>query len=332
MILVAGEGLRARPLTDFLAKPALPIPGGTILSYLLDKLDNSEFITDVALNLHYLPNSIKNVFKDMRFNNIAVSPFEEKILAGSGGGFYRIREFFSDEPFLVLNGDSIHGFNLNELVEFHQSHNLPVSFLCQPDNTGKIRVIDADDSLEVVAIRKEPTPENKSRSYNFSGMMVINPTVFKWFPQNKEMIDLFSDVLIPALRRGERVGKVLVKNFELFELGTPADYFANNFRFLDLLFNNTSNISEYVLKDGYYIHKSVKLDKTVELSGRGYIGQSVEAGAVCRIENTIIHTNSRVTNCILENVVILGAELDSREERDSIILPDSSKYNISRNS
>ena len=206
MILVAGEGTRARPLTEYIAKPALPIPGGTIITHLIRQIRDAG-IEEIALNLHYKPDTIMAALEENRLSNIRIVPFDEPVLAGSGGGFYRIRDFFEGEPFLIMNGDSIVTADLKNMIAFHNTHSLPFTFLVKKDISGSVKVIDTNRNGDVIAIRKQPKPPASSRSWQFCGAMIIDPAAFRFFPERK-VIDLFDDALIPALVNDEKVGKV----------------------------------------------------------------------------------------------------------------------------
>src|SRR5437762_1641396 len=57
MILTAGLGTRLRPLTSVRAKPAIPV-GGEPLVRRIARWLAAHGVTDIVLNLHYLPETI----------------------------------------------------------------------------------------------------------------------------------------------------------------------------------------------------------------------------------------------------------------------------------
>ena len=57
MILAAGEGTRLRPLTLNTPKVMLPIAGKPLLAYILELL-RFHNVTEVAINLHHLPQGV----------------------------------------------------------------------------------------------------------------------------------------------------------------------------------------------------------------------------------------------------------------------------------
>ena len=327
MILVAGEGLRARPLTNYYAKPALPLPGCRIVTHLIRFLRDAG-TDEIALNLHYKPETIYQALKDDPVERVRIHPFDEPVLAGSGGGFYRIRDFFGDKTFVVLNGDSVGNFNLKEMIDFHKNHGGLMTFLCQPDSSRSTRVIDANRGGEVLSIRKRPASPDSSASYKFCGAMVIEPEIFKYFPDS-EVIDLIEDVLIPTLERGEKIGRVYSPEFIWLDFGTIDDYFKNSFLFLKDFFPETEHVSEYEKKDNAYTHKSADIPKTLDIKGTSFIDKNCTIGENCRIKDSILYHNVFLkNNTTVENSILLGSPPDNTDLKSSIILPDGDTYQI----
>ena len=58
MILTAGLGTRMQPLSLLRAKPALPVRGLPVISYLLELLA-AHNVTEVIVNTHYMPETVK---------------------------------------------------------------------------------------------------------------------------------------------------------------------------------------------------------------------------------------------------------------------------------
>ena len=62
MVLAAGFGSRLQPLTRVLPKSMFPVLGRPLLSHTLDLLQSAN-ISEIAINVHHLPNSIIHYFK-----------------------------------------------------------------------------------------------------------------------------------------------------------------------------------------------------------------------------------------------------------------------------
>jgi NDP-sugar pyrophosphorylase family protein len=103
MILAAGEGTRLRPLTLKAPKVMLPIAGKPILEYTLD-LQRFHGITDVAINLHYLPSVVIDWLGDGSRFGMRVTYSVENPILGTAGALTRLRGFF-DDTFVLIYGD-----------------------------------------------------------------------------------------------------------------------------------------------------------------------------------------------------------------------------------
>jgi len=320
MILVAGEGVRAHPLTNHYAKPALPIPGGTILTHLINQLRGCG-ISEIALNLHHLPHTIMNAMERYPVWNVRICPFDEPVLAGSGGGFYRIREFFEGQPFFILNGDTITDADLRLMMEFHNQSNSLVTFLATPDHSGSQRVLDTDKSGNVVAIRKQPEDRIGCMNYKFCGAMIIRYEIFEFFP-DKEVIDLFDDVLIPLLHSRPSIGKIYTPEFKWLEFGTPSDYFNSCYAYLQDFFPSSESSSEYAKTGGNWSHKGAGITGGVDISA-SFIDRGCRIGEGARIRHSIIFCSSISDSVHIDNSIVLADFLPENFScKDEIVLPN----------
>jgi NDP-sugar pyrophosphorylase family protein len=57
IVLAAGLGTRLAPITRYVAKPAVPIAGKSLIERVLDWL-RREGSRDIVVNLHHLPESV----------------------------------------------------------------------------------------------------------------------------------------------------------------------------------------------------------------------------------------------------------------------------------
>ena len=102
MILAAGFGKRILPLTLKRPKPLLAIGNETLLSNSIKFLELFG-IEQVVINVHYLGTQIVDYINEKEFNlTINVVEEKDKIL-DTGGGVLNAIQYFSNEPFLILN-------------------------------------------------------------------------------------------------------------------------------------------------------------------------------------------------------------------------------------
>ena len=190
MILAAGFGKRIHPLTLKNPKPLLRIGNETLLSNTLKFLEMYE-IKDVVINVHYLGEQIINYIKNKKFNlTIKIVKEGEKIL-DTGGGVLNALDYFSSEPFLIINPDTI--WNSNYLEELKSMENLVFKnkkkcFLLVV-NKEKIfdKSLKGDFNLKDNLITRE---DKNNLKHIFTGLQIIMPEAFskidgKVFSMNK---------------------------------------------------------------------------------------------------------------------------------------------------
>src|SRR5271169_2087576 len=105
MVLAAGLGTRLRPLTYEITKPMVPVLDRPVMAHIVDLLDRHGF-EQVIANLHHFPDSIRDYFGERLVYRT------EPGLLGTAGGVRGCREFFGDEPFLVISGDPLTDIDL----------------------------------------------------------------------------------------------------------------------------------------------------------------------------------------------------------------------------
>ena len=178
MILAAGFGRRIHPLTIDCPKPLLKIGKETLLSNTLKFLE-SFGIKDVVINVHYLRNQIIDYLNKKKFNlNITIVEEKDEIL-DTGGGVSNVIKNFSDEPFVVINPDTI--WNLNYIKELKQlendffSNKRKCSLLVVNKKKSFDKNLKGDFSLKNGFITRE---ENENLKYIYTGLQIIDPKIF----------------------------------------------------------------------------------------------------------------------------------------------------------
>jgi N-acetyl-alpha-D-muramate 1-phosphate uridylyltransferase len=105
MVLAAGLGLRMRPLTNGRPKPLVPVLGTPLIDYGLARLKEAGCVT-VVVNVHYLSDQIEAWAKRHASPRIVISDERAEVL-DTGGGIVKALPLLGDDPFFVVNSDSI---------------------------------------------------------------------------------------------------------------------------------------------------------------------------------------------------------------------------------
>jgi MurNAc alpha-1-phosphate uridylyltransferase len=105
LVLAAGFGTRMRPLTDHCPKPLIKLGGRPMIDHVLDRLADAG-VERAIVNVHYLPEMIKNHLRRRTSPEISVSDEREQML-DTGGAVIKARAMLGNEAFFVHNSDSV---------------------------------------------------------------------------------------------------------------------------------------------------------------------------------------------------------------------------------
>jgi MurNAc alpha-1-phosphate uridylyltransferase len=105
MIMAAGLGTRMRPLTDDRPKPLIKVAGKTLIDHTLDRAVAAG-VTLAVINVHYKADMVKAHLAKRKDVEIRFSE-ETDALLGTGGGVVKAMPHFGQEPFFIMNSDSI---------------------------------------------------------------------------------------------------------------------------------------------------------------------------------------------------------------------------------
>ena len=170
MILAAGLGKRMRPLTNNTPKPLLEIRKKTLLERAINLLIN-QGVTEMRINTHHLGDQIEKYILSSKFQaNIKISR-EKDFLLDTGGGVLKGTIEFKENPFFVINPDTLwseeYSNEIQLLENLYLNHKKPCLLLVKKelsiDNSFK-----GDFSLNNKLVTKE-----KNNQYIFTGLQVI---------------------------------------------------------------------------------------------------------------------------------------------------------------
>jgi len=179
MILCAGFGTRLSEYTKMIPKPLLKIGGNTLLSNTLNILEQFG-IKQVVINVHYLGEQIIDYIKKNEFNMAITTVSEKDKILDTGGGILNVLQHFSNEPFIVINPDTIWNSNyLEELKmmekEFFINKKNKCFLLVVNKNKNFDQSFKGDFNLENNLISRKGTDDLK---YIYTGVQIIKPDVF----------------------------------------------------------------------------------------------------------------------------------------------------------
>jgi NDP-sugar pyrophosphorylase family protein len=288
MVLAAGLGTRMRPLTLLRAKPALPVMNRPLLHWTLDLLARSG-VTDVMVNLHYLPDSVREAAGDGSAFGLRVAYSMEPKILGTGGGPRKVRDFFGEEPFLLVNGDMVFDFDLRDLVRRHLAAGARATLALRPNpDPRRYPPVRTDRRGRVTSLPGHARRTRGTASL-FTGIHVLDPTTLDRLPPGPS--DTVRDLYARLVAEGETVLGVRVRG-RWFDIGSPALYLASHRALLAAGFAGA--------RKGVLVHPEARVAKGARVTG-SVIGPG-----------SVVERGARVSGSVLWDDVVVGERADVR--------------------
>ena len=195
MILAAGLGKRMQPLTLKTPKPLLKINNYTLLERAINLLIGHG-VQEISINVHYLPDQIKSFISRKKFKVKITISNEENLLLDTGGGVLKGTQNFGDNPFFVINPDTVWSKHylaeLKSLEVIYLKNNKPTLLLVN-------KKLSIDPSFKGdFNLDNEKISKDSENQFIFTGLQIINRSVFTneksgVFPLNKVWDKLIKD-------------------------------------------------------------------------------------------------------------------------------------------
>jgi len=223
MILTAGEGTRMRPLTLETPKVLLPIGGVPLIIHTLTWLKKYG-IFQVAINLYYKGDKIKEFLGDGSQFGVEILYSQEETLLGTAGGVKRMKKFF-DSTFVVVYGDNLTNLDLRAMTDFHHRKKaLATLALFQAHSSREVGVVRLDVEARVVDFAEKPQQEVDPKALANGGVYVLEGQVLDYISAQGSC-DFAYDVFPKLIKAGLPIyGYSLDSQYYLIDIGTPEKY------------------------------------------------------------------------------------------------------------
>jgi NDP-sugar pyrophosphorylase family protein len=228
MILAAGLGSRLRPLTAHRPKPLVPILNQPLLWYLIKHVRQAG-IHEIAINLHYRGEQIRGWLGRGERLGVEVTYSEEAELLGSAGGVQRMRQFFGNEPILILHGDILFDVDLSAVIQYHLTRAALATIVLHPAhhryNYGTIKV-NAHGQIAQFVDQQLSWVSGPLTETLFTGIQILEPAVLDTI-SIASVAALTTDVYPTLLRYPSRLYGYLMHGY-WSDIGTPRRYWETN--------------------------------------------------------------------------------------------------------
>ncbi|MBI5701097.1 NDP-sugar synthase [Candidatus Saganbacteria bacterium] len=343
VIIAGGLGTRLRPLTYNTPKPIVPVANRAFVIHQIEHLKRHG-VSEIILNLHYLPDAIKQVLGDGSQFGVKLFYSIESDPLGTAGAVKNAEEYFGSDLLIVFNGDVLTDLNISKMVDFHRQKKAKATIALTPveDPTAYGLVLTGEDS-RVKEFLEKPNWERLEGIAKFeinAGTYVIDPKVFKDVPKNTRYMfehDLFPKLLMDR----ERVFGYSSASFWL-DIGNIAKYKHAHEAIL------RGEVAVRVLgmrEDGAcFIGRGAKVAKSAKLispvlvgeeaaimdgaviKDYSVVGSKVAVGANSTVENSIIWDNSSIGEHVKLSQSIVGynCRIEDNCSIRGVVLADNS--------
>jgi mannose-1-phosphate guanylyltransferase len=213
LLLAAGRGTRLRPLTDRVAKPALPL-----LDIPLGAFGLAALLRDsppVAVNVSHLPNTVARALREL----LGEGGFElliEPEALGSGGTVGDLGGRV-DKRLVTYNSDLLADLSVAAMIDAHKGAGAPA--------VVAVELVEGGADLEVEGGRVASFIDRRDHpgrgGARFLGAAVIERAALDLIP-DKRPVGLAEALLRPLAERGELA--VFVHDSYALDVGTPRAY------------------------------------------------------------------------------------------------------------
>lgn len=308
MVLAAGYGTRFRPVTFDVPKPLIPLANKPLIDYAIESLLRAG-VRDLVVNLHHLPEKLEQRVRATFGERCTLHfSFEPEIL-GTGGGVRKVADILrGDEPFLLVNGDTVQFPPFDELERCRRESGAVAALLLRhpPQNDRFTRV--HFDGRFVTGFG-----EGSGESLMFSGSHAISRAMFDWLP-DRDFSGITEDVYIPITRSGTACLAGVVYDGPWFDIGTPLRFLSASREMIALM---RAGSIETTAGSDLAGDSLVANEASVEGEVRNTtVGSGCGVGRGARLESSVVWDGASIGEgaAVRDSIISFGVKLPNGAE------------------
>jgi mannose-1-phosphate guanylyltransferase/phosphomannomutase len=316
VILAGGEGTRLRPLSVNCPKPMVSLFEKPVLEHTIKHLKDNG-ITDIILTLQTLPHVITDYFGNGESFGVAITNVIEKTPLGTAGAVRACLEYLDAQPFVVISGDGVCDFDLNEAFLSHKANMADVTILLSRQKAPRAYgLVMTDMSGRVTRFIEKPSWNQIFTDTVNTGIYIVSPSVLSAVPLNTPFD--FAKDLFPRLMEKEKAIYGYVPDGYWCDIGDTGAYLRCAFDVLDgkVKPDITATVIGRSLWSGSALPDDTAVIPPCYIGSNVTIGENVKLGPY-----TIINSGAVVGNgAAVERSYIEAANIGDRVEASGAIV------------
>ncbi len=288
--MAGGEGSRLRPLTCEKPKPMVPVMNRPLMEYTVELL-RLHGLRDIAVTLQYLPEQIKDHFGSGDSFGVNLHYFVEEEPLGTAGSVKNAASFL-DETFIVISGDALTDFDLNEALYFHRARGAMATLVLKAvENPLEYGVVMIDPDGRINRFLEKPGwGEVFSDTVN-TGIYILEPEVLSLVEPGK-MVDFSKDIFPRLLEQKEPLFGCVLDGFWC-DVGDIREYLRAHRQVLEGKVRLRLNAKEQ--ERGIWLEEGVQLHPRAILQPPVYLGSGCSIGAGAQVKDgSVLGSYTRV--------------------------------------
>ncbi|MCK9337113.1 MAG: sugar phosphate nucleotidyltransferase [Arcobacteraceae bacterium] len=297
IVLAGGFGTRIQPLTNSVPKPMLPILNRPMMEHIIIKLRDDLGIKDIAILLYFMPEVIKDYFKDGKDFGVNISYFLPDDDYGTAGAVGFAREFL-DETFIIVSGDLVTDFKFSEIYDFHKQKESKLTIGLTPvENPLQFGVVIANEEGRIEKFLEKPSwGEVFSDTIN-TGIYILEPEILDFIPLESNY-DFAKDLFPTLMNNNIALWGCHIEGYWR-DVGNPESYrevYQDIFnKQISLPIKGVERIYEHGV---LYIEEGSSIDEDVQIKGIVVIGENTKVENLSELNNCVIGKNCTIDESV----------------------------------
>ncbi len=306
VVMAGGFGTRIQPLTSSMPKPMIPVFNKPMMEYIIGSL-KAAGIVDIVILLYFKPDVIKGYFGDGSDFGVRINYVLPDDDYGTAGAVKKAQKYL-DERFIIVSGDLITDFKIQEIIGFHEVKNsLATITLTSVPDPLQFGVVITDKESKILRFLEKPGwGEVFSDTIN-TGIYVFEPEILQYIPEDSNF-DFSKDLFPKLMASGIDIFGYNAKGYWR-DVGNPDSYRA---ALLDIMEGQVTLPFSGTMRE--------------EKSAHIYVGENCEIDESARFEGLVVIDNGCVIRkdaVITDSVIGKNSVIDEKAKvTDSILWKD----------